>query len=90
MWQGRIICPRKHRWVRTSAEARRTPVSTSPELLRRHAGSPLSEVRALVGSQEGEDPDTSKGPMPTRVQALPYAPRSGRNPPRQHGLWPVT
>jgi hypothetical protein len=51
---------------------------------------PLSEVRALAGSRDGEDPGTSKGPVPTRVQALPYAPRSGRNLPRQHGLWPVT
>jgi hypothetical protein len=51
---------------------------------------PLSEVRALAGSRDAEDPDTSKGPVPTRVQALPYAPRSGRNPPRPHGLWPVT
>jgi hypothetical protein len=50
---------------------------------------PLSEVRALAGSQDGEDPDTSKGPVPTRVQALPYAPRSGRNPPQPRGLWPV-
>jgi hypothetical protein len=51
---------------------------------------PLSEVRALAGSRDGEDPDTSKGPVPTRVQALPYAPRSGGNPLRPHGLWPVT
>jgi hypothetical protein len=51
---------------------------------------PLSEVRALTGSRDGEDPGTSKGPVPTRVQALPYAPRSGRNQPRPRGLWPVT
>jgi hypothetical protein len=51
---------------------------------------PLSEVRALAGSRDGEDPGTSKGPVPTRVQALPYAPRSGINPPRPRGLWPVT
>jgi hypothetical protein len=51
---------------------------------------PLSEVRALAGSQDGEDPGASKGPVPTRVQALPYAPHSGRNPPRQHGLWLVS
>jgi hypothetical protein len=37
-------------------------------------GSP-SEVRALARSRDGEDPGTSKGPVPTRVQALPYAPR---------------
>jgi hypothetical protein len=51
---------------------------------------PPSEVRALAGSRDGEDPDTSKGPVPARVQALPYTPRSGGNPPRPHGLWPVT
>jgi hypothetical protein len=51
---------------------------------------PLSEVRALAGFQDGEDPGTRKGPVPTRVQALPYAPRSGRNPPQPRGLWPVT
>jgi hypothetical protein len=42
---------------------------------------PLSEVRALAGSRDREDPDTSKGPVMTHVQALPYAPRSGKNPP---------
>jgi hypothetical protein len=51
---------------------------------------PLSEVRALARSRDGEDPGTSKGPVLTRVQALPYTPRSGRNPPRPRGLWPVT
>jgi hypothetical protein len=51
---------------------------------------PLSEVRALAGSRDGEDPDTSKGQVLTRVQALPYALRSGRNPPRPCGLWLVT
>jgi hypothetical protein len=89
-WRGRMIRPRKHRWVRTSAEEHRTPVSTSPELPVETCRVPLSEVRALAGSRDGEDPDTSKGPVPTRVQALPYAPRSGRNPPRPRGLWPVT
>jgi hypothetical protein len=53
-------------------------------------GSPLSEVRALARSQDGEDPGTGKAPVPTRVQALPYAPRSGGNPPRSRGLWLVT
>jgi hypothetical protein len=51
---------------------------------------PLSEVRALAGSRDGEDPGTSKGPVLTRVQALPYAPRSGKNPAWPRGLWPVT
>jgi hypothetical protein len=47
---------------------------------------PLSEVRALARSRDGEDPGTSRGPVPTRVQALPYAPRSGGNPSQPHGL----
>jgi hypothetical protein len=51
---------------------------------------PLSEVLALARSRDGEDPDASKGPVPTRVQASPYSPRSGRNPPRQHGLRAVS
>jgi hypothetical protein len=51
---------------------------------------PPSEVRALARSWDGEDPGTSKGPVPTRVQALPYAPRSGGNSPRPRGLWLVT
>jgi hypothetical protein len=51
---------------------------------------PPSEVRALARSRDGEDLGTSKGPVLTRVQALPYAPRSGGNPPRLHGLWLVT
>jgi hypothetical protein len=28
---------------------------------------PLSKVRALAGSRDGEDPNTSKGLVPTRV-----------------------
>jgi hypothetical protein len=50
----------------------------------------LSEVRTLARSWDGEDPGTSKGPVPTCVQALPYAPRSGGNPPRLRGLWLIT
>jgi hypothetical protein len=38
-WQGKTIHPRMHHWVRTSTEGHRTPVRTSPELPRRHAGS---------------------------------------------------
>jgi hypothetical protein len=49
-----------------------------------------SEVRAIARSRDGEDPDTGKGPVPTRVQALPYAPRSGGDPPRPRDLWLVT
>jgi hypothetical protein len=51
---------------------------------------PLSKVRALARSWDGEDPDMSKGPVLTRVQALPYAPRSGGDPLLPRGLWPVT
>jgi hypothetical protein len=51
---------------------------------------PPSKVRALAGSRDGEDPGLSKGPVLTRVQALPYAPRSGRDPLLLRGLWPVT
>jgi hypothetical protein len=51
---------------------------------------PPSEVRALARSRDGEDPDTGKGPVPTRVQTLLYAPRSGGDPPRPRGLWLVT
>jgi hypothetical protein len=52
--------------------------------------SPTSEVRALARSWDGEDPSTGKGQVQKRVQALPYAPRSGGNPPRPRGLWLVT
>jgi hypothetical protein len=51
---------------------------------------PSSEVWALARSRDGEDPGTGKGPVQTRVPALPYAPRSGGNPPRSCGLWLVT
>jgi hypothetical protein len=66
------------------------PCKYEPEAPEETCRVPLSEVRALAGSRDGGDPGASKGLVPTRVQALPYAPRSGRNPPRQHGLWPVT
>jgi hypothetical protein len=48
-WQGRIIRPRKHRWVRTSTEEHRTPMNTSPELPRRHVGSPRVRSRPWQG-----------------------------------------
>jgi hypothetical protein len=32
----------------------------------------------------------SRGPVPARVQALPYASRLGRNPLLPRGLWPAT
>jgi hypothetical protein len=41
---------------------------------------PPSKVRALARSWDGEDPGLSKGPVLTRVQALPCAPRSGQRP----------
>jgi hypothetical protein len=66
------------------------PCEHEPGALEETCRVPPSEVRALAGSRDGEDPDTSKGPVPTRVQALPCAPRSGENPPRPRGLWPVT
>ena len=53
--------PRKHRRVRTSTEEHRTPVSTSLELPRRHAGSP------------GWVP----GPAPERGPGLSKVPRRG-------------
>jgi hypothetical protein len=51
---------------------------------------PPSKVQALARSRDGEDPDLSKGPVLTRVQALPYAPRTGRDPLLPRGLWPMT
>jgi hypothetical protein len=51
---------------------------------------PPSEVRALARSRVGEDLGTGKGQVPTRVQALPYAPRSRGDPPQPCGLWVVT
>jgi hypothetical protein len=51
---------------------------------------PPSKVRALARSLDEEDPSLSKGPVLTRVQALPYAHRSGRDPLLPCGLWSVT
>jgi hypothetical protein len=51
---------------------------------------PPSKVRALPRSWDGEDPGMSKGPVLTRVQALPYAPHSRENQLLLRGLWPVT
>jgi hypothetical protein len=73
MWQGKIIHPRMYRWVCTSTKGHQTPVRTSPELPRRHAGSlggpqvPPSKVRALARSWDGEYPSMSKGPVLARV-----------------------
>jgi hypothetical protein len=49
-----------------------------------------STVRATARSRDGEDPSMSKGPVLTRVQALPCAPRSGGDLLLPRGLWPVT
>ena len=51
---------------------------------------PPSKVRALARSRDGEDSGMSKGSVLARVQALPYAPRSGGDPLLSRGLWPVT
>jgi hypothetical protein len=51
---------------------------------------PQSKVRALARSRDGEDPGASKGPVLTRVQALPYVPRSSGDPLLPRGSWPVT
>jgi hypothetical protein len=51
---------------------------------------PPSKVRTLARSRDGDDPGLSKGPVLTRVQALPYAPLSGRNLLLPRGLWLVT
>jgi hypothetical protein len=51
---------------------------------------PPSKVRASARSRDEEDPGKSRGPVPTRVQALPYTSRSGGDPLLSCGLWLVT
>jgi hypothetical protein len=51
---------------------------------------PPSKVRALARSRDEEDPGMRRGPMPARVQAVPYASRSGGDPLLPRGLWLVT
>ena len=51
---------------------------------------PPSKDRVLARSRDKEDPDMGRGPVLARVQALPYAPRSGGDPLLPRGLWPVT
>jgi hypothetical protein len=51
---------------------------------------PSSKGQALARSRDEEDPDMSRGPVPARVQALPYVPRSGGGPLLSRGLWSVT
>jgi hypothetical protein len=51
---------------------------------------PPSKDRALARSRDEEGSDMSRGPELARVQALPYASRSGGGPLLPRGLWPVT
>jgi hypothetical protein len=51
---------------------------------------PPSKVWTTTRSRDRENPDMSKGPVLARVQALPYAPRSGEDPLLPRGLWLVT
>jgi hypothetical protein len=51
---------------------------------------PPSKVQVLARSQDEEDPDMGRGPVPARVQALPYASRSSEGPLLPCGVWPVT
>jgi hypothetical protein len=51
---------------------------------------PPSKVRILARSRDEEDPGISRGSVPARVQALPYASRSGGGPLLPRGGWPVT
>jgi hypothetical protein len=50
---------------------------------------PLSKVRTLARSRNEEEPGMSRGPVLARVQALPYAFRSGGDPLLLCGLWPM-
>jgi hypothetical protein len=51
---------------------------------------PPSKVRVLARSRDKEDPGMGRGPVLARVQALPYASRSGEGPLLPRGVWPVT
>ena len=51
---------------------------------------PPSKVRVLARSRDEEDPGMGKGPVPARVQALPYVFCSGEGPLLPRGVWPVT
>jgi hypothetical protein len=51
---------------------------------------PSSKVQSLARSRDEEDPGMSRGPVPARVQALPYVPRSSGGPLLPRGLWSVT
>jgi hypothetical protein len=51
---------------------------------------PPSKIQTLARSRDGGNPGINKGPVLARIQALPYAPRSGGNPLLPRGLWLVT
>jgi hypothetical protein len=51
---------------------------------------PPSKVWVLARSRDEEDPGMGRGSVPARVQALPYASRSGEGPLLPRGVWPVT
>jgi hypothetical protein len=51
---------------------------------------PPSKFRVLARSQDEEDPGMGRGPVPARVQALPYAFHSGEGLLLPRGVWPVT
>jgi hypothetical protein len=51
---------------------------------------PPSKVRVLARSRDEEDLGMGRGPVSARVQALPYASRSGEGPLLSRGVWPVT
>jgi hypothetical protein len=51
---------------------------------------PPSKVRVLARSRDEGDPGMGRGPVLARVQALPYASRSGGGPLLPRGGWPMT
>jgi hypothetical protein len=71
-WQEKTTHPSMYRGVRTSTEGHRTPIRISME--------PPSKVRTSARSRNEEDPGVSRGPVLTRVQALPFTSRSDGDP----------
>jgi hypothetical protein len=72
MWQEKTTHPSMYRGVRTSTEGHLTLISISLE--------PPSKVRTSARSRNEEDRGVSRGPVLTRVQALPSTSRSGGDP----------
>jgi hypothetical protein len=68
-WQEKTTHPSMYRGIRTSTKGHQTPIRISPE--------PPSKVRTSARSRNEEDPGVSRGPMLTRVQALPFTSYSG-------------